>query len=452
MTEPTPSQRLDTWLDVSCLFRTRSQAQSACKAGKLRAGGERAKPHRAIRPGDEITISRGDGRKQVVLVLGCAPSHIPKREARLLYEEVLVPLEIRHEGTLSDAARWSLAPHGVIGRTFHFRDIVEGLMSVHLDVEDDLDADDRGAVLVLPPRAPRIQLVTEGNIFLKNALKTIPGVDVIEVSGKPEEGAKEEAFDVIVYDGVDPAPSRRARASLYFGTVPPGGRVKVKGELDAPLFGDGDWNETHPVNRYADFSSLFVNKALEVALPEDAVVLLESKAGPLIAAFEERNAKAVAVFFDVRNSDWPFQVSFPIFLSNAIFWLYGAGDTGAEGVWWHAGEPITLHAGRGRMATPSGRTERVRGAKGESASFSRTEEAGLYAFDAGAQGRKRYPVNLIAPAESDATPVTEIDLPGERVTALASEDVVYREYWPWLIVAALLVLLIEWWIYHRRAV
>ena len=79
--------RLDTWLDVACLFKTRSEAQKACKLGKVSVNGQTAKPHRDVKPGDEIEISRPLGRKQLLTVLGVASTHIPKTEARALYED-----------------------------------------------------------------------------------------------------------------------------------------------------------------------------------------------------------------------------------------------------------------------------------------------------------------------------------------------------------------------------
>jgi ribosome-associated heat shock protein Hsp15 len=49
--------------------------------------GQAAKPHREIRPGDEIVISRPMGRKQTVVVRGLADRHMPKADARELYED-----------------------------------------------------------------------------------------------------------------------------------------------------------------------------------------------------------------------------------------------------------------------------------------------------------------------------------------------------------------------------
>jgi ribosome-associated heat shock protein Hsp15 len=80
--------RLDVWLDVSCLFKTRSEAQKACKGGKVDVNGQAAKPHRDIAPGDKIEISRQFGRRQKVVVKGLAEQHIPKADARLLYEDL----------------------------------------------------------------------------------------------------------------------------------------------------------------------------------------------------------------------------------------------------------------------------------------------------------------------------------------------------------------------------
>jgi ribosome-associated heat shock protein Hsp15 len=79
--------RIDVWLDVACLFRTRSEAQKACKMGRIDVNGQPAKPHREIRAGDEIIISRPLGRKQTVVVRALMDKHIAKAEARELYED-----------------------------------------------------------------------------------------------------------------------------------------------------------------------------------------------------------------------------------------------------------------------------------------------------------------------------------------------------------------------------
>lgn len=88
---PTGTVRLDVWLDVACLFKTRSEAQKACKGGKIDVNGQAAKPHRLIRVGDAVEIGRPYGRKQRILVRSLLERHVRKSEARLLYEDLTPP-------------------------------------------------------------------------------------------------------------------------------------------------------------------------------------------------------------------------------------------------------------------------------------------------------------------------------------------------------------------------
>jgi len=82
------SVRIDVWLDVACLFKTRSEAKRACEGGKVIVNDEHAKPHRLVREGDRIRISRGFGRHQDVIVRIAIDQHVKKAEARVLFDDV----------------------------------------------------------------------------------------------------------------------------------------------------------------------------------------------------------------------------------------------------------------------------------------------------------------------------------------------------------------------------
>ena len=101
--------RLDIWLDVACVFRTRSEAQKACRNNKVAVNGQPAKPNRRLRVGDELRISRPFGRKQRLKVLALADRHVAKAEARGLYEDLTPPptpdeVEARRQERLFHAA------------------------------------------------------------------------------------------------------------------------------------------------------------------------------------------------------------------------------------------------------------------------------------------------------------------------------------------------------------
>ena len=98
--DPIEAVRLDIWLDVACLFRTRSDAQKACRNGKIQVNRQAAKPNRLIRPDDELTIGRPFGRRQLLRVRALADRNVSKAEARELYEDLTPP------PTAEEIERW----------------------------------------------------------------------------------------------------------------------------------------------------------------------------------------------------------------------------------------------------------------------------------------------------------------------------------------------------------
>jgi ribosome-associated heat shock protein Hsp15 len=88
---PSASQRLDVWLDVACLFKTRSLARTACQGGKVEVNGRVARPGRLLRKGDELRITRGGGRCQIVVVRDFAHRHVARAVAHALYEDRTPP-------------------------------------------------------------------------------------------------------------------------------------------------------------------------------------------------------------------------------------------------------------------------------------------------------------------------------------------------------------------------
>lgn len=80
--------RLDVWLDVACLFKTRSEAKRACEGGKVDVNGEHAKPHRIVREGDRLRIGRPFGRHQDIIVRIVLDRHVKKTEAKVLFDDV----------------------------------------------------------------------------------------------------------------------------------------------------------------------------------------------------------------------------------------------------------------------------------------------------------------------------------------------------------------------------
>ena len=100
------SVRLDIWLDVACLFKSRSQAQTACQRGRVEVNGDRGKAHRAVRAGDTVVIHRAGGQRRTIEVVEVERNNVSRARARELYIDHTPPptpeeLELRRMQRLS---------------------------------------------------------------------------------------------------------------------------------------------------------------------------------------------------------------------------------------------------------------------------------------------------------------------------------------------------------------
>jgi ribosome-associated heat shock protein Hsp15 len=101
--------RLDVWLDVSCLAKTRSQAKELCDGGKVEVNGARAKAHRTVRVGDRIEVTLGPLARRLVVVREVIDTNVAKARARELYEDV-TPRPTAEEVELLCIARMAPPP------------------------------------------------------------------------------------------------------------------------------------------------------------------------------------------------------------------------------------------------------------------------------------------------------------------------------------------------------
>lgn len=84
------SVRLDKWLHVARVFKTRTQATHAVDLNRVKVNGQQAKPHRNLVPGDRIEVEIGDWTR-VLIVKELRDKPVSKEEARTLYEDQSPP-------------------------------------------------------------------------------------------------------------------------------------------------------------------------------------------------------------------------------------------------------------------------------------------------------------------------------------------------------------------------
>lgn len=111
--EPLASIRIDKWLWAARFFKTRSLAQEAVELGRVRLVGQRLKPSRDVKPGDRLTVERGEERFEI-FVEKISAVRGPAPVAQTLYRETDESREKRERA--SEMRKIAMEPASTIAK------------------------------------------------------------------------------------------------------------------------------------------------------------------------------------------------------------------------------------------------------------------------------------------------------------------------------------------------
>lgn len=358
------------------------------------------------------------------------------------------------------------------GVLFSFRRTEPALLGIKIDPpsSDALLADNAGAIDLPPARSARVALVTEGNLFLRTALDGLPLERLVEFT--PQQYAEQNrggwlsGFDLVVLDGVLPADRRLA-----------GGQYLVLGEAPSPLAYEADdtgaaregpavildWERDHRALRDLDLSGLLVGSMPSVFLPEDASedaavrVLARSDAGPAVLELTGPGMRSIVVPFAPAESNWPFDVSFVVFVAAASLDLVDPAGSGEALAGLSPGEVLTdrvpVEATDVRVVLPSGEEFAPAPSADGRIAFGPVRLAGLYEVRYRIDGQPRVnrrPANLLDPQESDVRSQPTVETASAVLGAEQEAQRPPRPLWTPLLLLALVIVLLEWYVYNRK--
>jgi len=359
---------------------------------------------------------------------------------------VSVEVELFFEGTSLESRALNLGPRETAPQIFAASQDRDGLFTLRLNSPDDLVADNQAAILSLLPQPVKVLLVSRNTGYLDKALRAVPNVNLATSADLTETG---EAYDLVVLDDV--VPSTWPTVNTLAVRSAPTNWVQVTGRVEAPAI--VDWKTSHPLLRFVSFDEVQIAEALTSRTPTWAVPLVDAPNTPLILAGEFGRQRIVWIGFDTLQSTWPLRISFPIFIANAVDWLNPAAAKATQ-FQVRAGDPLRLALTRpltnAVVRLPDGSPREVRldpGAK--ELVFGDTDRQGVYRVQTEA-GESAFCVNLLDGAETDTTPKSELRF-GKYARAQATTvKQASLEIWRRIAALGLLVLLFEWWFYHRR--
>lgn len=369
--------------------------------------------------------------------------------------------------------------------------------------QDDLLADDQ-AFAPWRQTAPRqVTLVSNGNRFLETALSLQPALQLTLVS--PTSTLNLPAADLTIFDNTQLAADADlpTGALLWINPIQSTQFFSITGSLanPIPLPAPGE----NPLLNNVSLETVNILDALQLSAPDwlHAQIITQDAQGlahPLLLSGENQGQRLAVLAFDLRRSDLPLQIAFPILLNNLLEWLAPGSQSAPTQL--APGEVLALSVPLGAPADatlqiqpPQGPPVRLQASQGQ-LRFADTQQLGLYraqwlsgntpsennptlptnpaistsstsspsasnnqdaaitpSINNGYAQSFSFAVNLFSPQESDTQPLEALLIGGEPLTAglQPNDQESRREWWRALALLALSVLTAEWLLYHRAA-
>jgi hypothetical protein len=348
---------------------------------------------------------------------------------------------------------------------------------------DDFALDDVAWLAITPVRKGRILRIGPANDILDAFLQASEKLQRAEVTNlaaadfatqpRFREAVEGEAFDLVIFDRV--APSKMAEMplanTLFLGEVPPlrpGLWESMKKLKDAYAV---EYTHTHPFLRGIEtLQGMAVSEARAFpkdALPPRASALLETQLEPVMWSLgRERYTDLVLTFplvvedptskLPVWNTNWPKQPAgtFPLFMDNVLTKL-GRFKEYEEPV--KPGTLKVLEPGAAvanvtvrRADPPSESSDTLKREAGRELAYGPPNFVGVYDVSWADAVGYRFAVNLFDAQESQIEPRDELKIGEDQIRQVQEPVKKRQELWPWFLLAALVILLAEWYVYNRR--
>lgn len=363
--------------------------------------------------------------------------------ASLGSKQVSVRLTGAGEGGLRETV--TLEAGETRGRTVDLSGFDRGPVRATVTTDGDVFAADDVAFSFLPVRSrTRIALVSPGGVFLQSALADEPRLRVATLS--PQTFDPDVRADLYIFDRWAPEEPPPGPALLFLPPNVPWLAPTVA-VLSYPSV--SGWDASHPLMRFVSLEDLRIERAVRLgarpgeAGTADVDVVIGTTELPLLIATEAPR-KVIRAAFALEDSNFPLQPAFPIFLSNVLSWMMDEQSA------------VPRSPGRIEVTLADAEVTDLEGAEVETSQVSgRTvfvaADPGLYTVTAGTR-RMRVAVGI---SDRDRTAINaSIFSPEDRATAppealrLAGEA--GNELWVVLLTVATLLVIAEWFTYHRR--
>jgi len=301
-----------------------------------------------------------------------------------------------------------------------------------------LAVDDEAVAWIARAETLSVTVVSAEPGFLKVLFDRLPGIRTTYIAPGVYDQPRPGAEHVIVFDHWVP-PAAPTKPALYVSPMLADGpawigqaRIETK-----PQWATAD---RHAVLRGVDPATVTLERARSVESDAWTPVARSATGSPLVSVRETTDTRAVVLGFGLleAESNVALQPAFPVLIVNAIEWLARPTLTGQlrPGV-------VPIEAAVSRVINTSGESMPIT-AFGDT-QLVRFPVPGLYLAEGGGM-RTTFAVNVGDPQVSNVSRTSLSEEAQAQGAAARAED----PWWPWIVGIAFVLVLVEWWTWHRR--
>ncbi len=408
-------------------------------------------------------------------------------------EEKKCSVELYFNDSLFDVRPYTLAPGEKKSEIFSNFAFEGGELKAVLDTTDALSSDNV-AYATLPKREQiSVLLVTEENPFLEKVLSVDEQLN-LSVMKPTEYESSPKTAQVVIFDRYSPT---NIGDGNYMFIYPPKSVETAEGDgqvsaltwdigeaLETPII--TDWERTHPILQHVHLENVLIGEAYQITPPSTSQILARSFESPVLFIDVTQKRKIFFVAINILESDLPLRIAFPVIIANTIQWFQH--DQGIQEYHLQTGEMLRYKFDSDALANTE--TEQVEESPTENTQptmtingpgektwdipiendeilFDHTQQAGFYKVidshagdvneqntdtDETVEPKQLWAVNIASETESHIGLADGIEDMLTDSEALVGSSFFRYPPWIYLVLLAVVLTVVEWFLYQRRRV
>ena len=359
------------------------------------------------------------------------------------HQKTTTDINIYDDDKLLDVQEVTIEPKETKSILFDGLKFSGSFLKAEINENDDLKNDNITYDVVRQKNKIKVLLVSQKNIFLEKALKTLPSIEVYKTNDI-DIMDESEKYDIYIYDNITP------------DKLPEKGNIIFFNPSNTMLFAEAGTKENgiataekSQITKYIEDLNIIIREYKNLDRPKWATSFMKID-NQSVAFFGQYNAQQIGVFaFDLHSTDLGLKPEFPVLIHNVINQMMNTGILIKNN--YVAGEQVSFNpSSKGSDLTitlPDGKDLKMQ-LQYPMKEFNNTSMVGIYKVSQEVNNKKQTEIFAVNyPNNQEINNQVDSNIKSNNKTDISKGYINLQIY---LIITLIVLLFVEWIIYLRR--